>query len=344
MGLQQYFEEFNKKIKMDYDELSELAEKRDIIINKLKADKDLPSFKEFNQGSYAMFTGVEPLDKEYDIDVGLRFNVNKADTDALELKQKVYDILKDHTDYGAKIRKPCVTVTYKKNGDKAYHVDLVVYSYKDKDDTNSQLYLARGTNNDNKEWEEADPIKLKDDIMGKWEDSNQRAQYRRIIRYMKRWKNLKFSSSGNAEPPGIGITLLAYEKFTPQKYDWLESKYIFDDLEALICFVQEVKNMFVITQYSAERGEYLYKIEYNLPAKPYTNVFSKMSDIHMTEFKKKIDKMLTDLKEVKQESDIVEQCKKLNKIFGDDFPIPEKKDESKSQKNFVPASSVSGKE
>jgi hypothetical protein len=69
-----------------------------------------------------------------------------------------------------------------------------------------------------------------------------------------------------------------------------------------------------------------------------------MSDIHMTEFKKKIDKMLTDLKEVKQESDIIEQCKKLNKIFGDDFPIPEKKDESKSQKNFVPASSASGKE
>ncbi|MFZ5969394.1 MAG: cyclic GMP-AMP synthase DncV-like nucleotidyltransferase [Bacillota bacterium] len=343
MGLQTYFEDFNKKIKMDYDELSELAEKRDIILRKLRADADLPSFEEFNQGSYAMFTGVEPLDKDYDIDVGLRFKVNKDEYDSLELKQKIHEILKDHTDYGAEIKKPCVTVKYKKKGEVAYHVDLAVYSYQDKDDTNSQMYLARGTNKENKEWEEADPIKLKDDIMDKWEDSKQRDQYRRIIRYMKRWKNLKFKSDGNSEPPGIGITLLAYEKFTPQKYDWLEDKYKFDDLEALITFVQQVKNMFVLTRYSQEKGEYLYKIEYFLPVKPKTNVFYKMTEIQMTEFKKKIEKLLGDLEEVKKESDIIEQCTKLNKIFGEDFPIPSKEDESRVQKNFVPPSSASGK-
>jgi hypothetical protein len=343
MGLQKYFEDFNKKIKMDYDELSELATKRDIILKKLREDDELPSFDEFNQGSYAMFTGVEPLDKEYDIDVGLRFNVNKAEYDALELKQKVHEILKDHTDYGAEIKKPCVTVTYKKNGEAAYHVDLVVYSYEDKDNTDNQLYLARGTNKDNKEWESSDPIKLKDDIMGKWDDSEQRAQYRRIIRYMKRWKNIEFKASGNGEPPGIGITLLAYEKFTPQKYDCLESKYKFDDLEALITFVQAVKGMFAPTKYSDERKEYLYKIEYSLLVSPYTNVFFKMTEIQMTDFKKKIDKLYDDLLKVKKESDIIEQCTKLNKIFGEDFPIPEKQSESKAQRNFVPPSSASGK-
>jgi hypothetical protein len=343
MGLQTYFEDFNKKIKMDYDELSELAEKRDIILKKLSGNKDLPSFLEFNQGSYAMFTGVEPLDKDYDIDVGLRFNINKADYDPLELKQKVHEILKDHTDYGAEIKKPCVTVKYKKNGEVAYHVDLAIYSYEDKDNTGSQLYLARGTNKDNKEWEIADPIKLQDDIMDKWEDSKQRDQYRRIIRYMKRWKNIKFKSSGNGESPGIGITLLAYEKFEPQKYDWVEAKYKFDDLEALIVFVQAVKNMFVQTKYSEEREEYLYKIEVFLPENPGTNVFFKMSDIQMTEFKKEIDKLYDDLKVVKNESDIIEQCKKLYKIFGEDFPIPSKESESKSQRNFVPASSAQGR-
>lgn len=343
MGLQTYFEDFNKKIKMDYDELSELAKKRDILLKKLRANEELPSFEEFNQGSYAMFTGVEPLDKDYDIDVGLRFNVNKADYDPLELKQKVHEILKDHTDYGADIRKPCVTVKYKKNGEVAYHVDLVVYSYEDKDDNNSQLYLARGTNKDNKEWESSDPIKLKDEIMNKWKDSKQKEQYRRIIRYIKRWKNIKFSSDGNGEPPGIGITLLAYEKFEPQKYDWLESKYKFDDLEALIYFVRAIKNKFVVTRYSLERKENLYKIEVFLPVSPGTNVFFKMTEIQMTEFKKKVDKLLDDLEEVKKESDIVDQCTKLNKIFGDDFTIPEKEKESKSQRDFVPPSSASGK-
>ena len=64
------------------------------------------------QGSYAMHTGVESIDKEYDIDVALRFNVNKDDYEPMELKNIIYDILKEHTEYGAKIKNPCVTVTY----------------------------------------------------------------------------------------------------------------------------------------------------------------------------------------------------------------------------------------
>lgn len=347
MGLQTYFEDFNKKIKMDYEERSELADKRDILLKKLRADKDLPSFEELNQGSYAMYTGVEPLDKDYDIDVGLRFNVNKDDYKPLELKEKVHDILKNHTEYGAEIKQPCVTVKYKKDGELAYHIDLVVYAYEDKDNTDSQLYLARGkkySSEENKKWEEADPKKLTETIMDKYSDSDDRSQYRRIIRYMKRWKNIKFSSDGNGEPPGIGITLLAYEKFSPSKtYDYLEEKYNYNDLEALINFVQQIKNTFTLKEYSTERKEWLYKIEINLPVTPYSNVFSKMSDIQVTEFKKKIDTLADDLNAVKKESDIVEQCTKLNKIFGSDFTIPAKENESKSQRNFVPPSSASGK-
>lgn len=345
MGLQQYFNEFNKNIKMDYDERAELAEKRDILLNKLRNAEDLPSFEEFNFGSYSMYTGVEPIDKDYDIDVGLRFNVNKNDYKPVELKKKVYDVLKNHTEYGAEIKRPCVTVKYKKDGELAYHVDLAIYSYEDKDNTNSQLYLAWGKENSNEEykyWEEADPVELKNKIMNKFEDKEQRNQYRRIIRYMKRWKNLKFSSDGNSEPPGIGITLLAYEKFEPQKWDELEAKYIFDDLEALIHFVGKVKDMFTIAS-TNDNGEIQYKIEYNLPVKPYTNVFGKMTINQMTEFRNEIVKLLEDLEKVKKESDIVEQCKKLSKIFGHDFPVPSKEEESKKQKNFVPSSSASGK-
>lgn len=89
-----------------------------------------------------MFTGVELLDDDYDIDVGLRFNVNKGDYKPLELKEKIHDILKNHTEYGADIRQHCVTVKYKKDGELAYHIDLVIYAYEDKDDKDSQLYLV----------------------------------------------------------------------------------------------------------------------------------------------------------------------------------------------------------
>ena len=55
------------------------------------------------------------------------------------------------------------------------------------------------------------------------------------------------------------------------------------------------------------------------------NLFRKMSDNYMTDFKEKIDDLVDDLEAVKSETDEVEQCKMLSKIFGDDFPIPEKK-------------------
>nr|BAE79143.1 conserved hypothetical protein [Clostridium perfringens] len=346
MGLQKYFEDFNKKIKMDYEELSELANKRDILLKKLRDSDDIPSFEEFNQGSYSMFTGVEPLDKEYDIDVGLRFNVNKSDYEPLYLKEKIQEVLKNHTEYGADIKQPCVTVKYKKDGEIAYHIDLVVYSYEDKNDKESQMYLARGkkySNDENKKWEEADPINLKNKIMNKWEDKEIKNQYRRIIRYLKRWKNLKFSSDGNSEPPGIGITLLAYEKFEPKTYDYLESKYIFDDLEALISLIEKIKEMFKCVEYSVDSDRFLYKIEVNLPVAPKTNVFSKMTNIQMTNFKDKIDDLYKNLIEVRNEAELVEQCKLLNKIFGEDFDIPSKEETAKNQSRTILTSSTSGK-
>lgn len=348
MTLQKQFEKFNRNIKMDYDENSELASKRDILINKLKADEDLPSFTVINQGSYAMYTGVKPLDnKDYDIDVGLRFNVNKDDYKPLELKEKVYEILKDHTDYGAEIKQPCVTVTYKKNGNIGYHVDLVIYAYEDKSDTNSQMYLARGKSGsepENKKWEEADPMGLKDKIMGKFDDEDERAQYRRIIRYLKRWKNKVFKSNGNSEPPGIGITLLAYEKFEP-KYkitDYVTLSREYNDLDALIYLVQQIKSMFLYQTYKNNR--LLYRIKLNLPVTPKTDVFFKMTDIQMTDFKDKIEELLNNLNEVKNEAEVVEQCKKLKDIFGDAFEVPEKKATAKKQSYmFAPNSSSGGR-
>ena len=350
MSLQKYFKAFNQKIKMDYAEKSELASKRDILLKKLRDSEKLPAFSELNQGSYSMYTGVEPLDKEYDIDVGLRFKVNKADYEnPMELKNKIYDILEEHTEYGAIVKKPCVTVTYKKDGEAAYHVDLVVYTYEDKDDLDSQLYLARGIDSKPEEicWEKSDPKGLINLINSKYDDEKEdQQQYKRIIRYMKRWKNLKFSSSGNAEPPSIGITLIAAENFTVSKeYDYLEEKYYYDDLDALIGFSKVIKNLFTFVGVS-ENGRDLYRIYYYLPSslsfEPYTDVFKKMSDIYMTDFKDKIDKLVDDLEKVKDEPDELEQCKLLNKIFGDDFEVPNVKNTAKKQVNCIPPSSTSG--
>lgn len=344
MGLQKYFLEFNDKIRMDYEVKNELATKRDILLEKLRNDSNIPAFSELNLGSYSMFTGIENINKDYDIDVALRFHVDKNEYEPVELKDKIYESLKNHTEYGAEIKNPCVTVIYKEDGDVGYHVDLAVFSYEDKNNTDSQLYLARGKKNsleENKIWEEADPVGLKNRIMDKFEDKKQRSQFRRIIRYLKRWKDIKFTNGGNCEPPGIGITLLAYEKFTPQKYDVLLADYTFDDLEALIYLVNQIKGMFYFAGVGSD-GSFLYEIQYPLPVKPYSDVFAKMSLVQMTDFKNKISKLSTDLDEVRKESDIIKQCELLSKIFGTDFPVPPKDEESKLQRNTIPPSSTSG--
>lgn len=345
LDLQKQFEEFNETIKLDYDKNTELAEKRDKLIKKLRANSDLPSFTTINQGSYSMKTGVEPVgDKDYDIDVGLKFNVNKDEYEPLKLKEMICDTLKNHTHYGSEIKQPCVTVTYKKNGEKGFHVDLVTYSYEDKTDKNSQLYLARGKKyscDDNKVWEEADPMGLKNAIIDKFEDED-REQYRRIIRYLKRWKNLKMSSDGNIEPPGIGITLLAYEKFQPKyEEDAVSLSRTYNDLEALICLLQEVINMFKFKTIKDNRN--LYRIELKLPVTPKTDVFTKMTDIQMTDFKDKIKGLLDDLEIVKNEVEIIEQCKMLKSIFGEDFKVPEKEDTAKKQDYMFAPNSSSGR-
>lgn len=345
MSLQNQFKKFNENIRLSATKLDELREKRNKILDKLRANEDLPSFEEFGQGSYRMGTEVKPIDKDYDIDVGLRFNVNKNDyEDPLTLKKQIRDILKNHTEYGAEIKTPCVTVTYKKDGETAYHVDIVTYTYEDKENKESQLYLAKGkefAKAENIKWEVADPLGLINEIENRFSGED-KEQYKRIIRYLKRWKNLNFSSDGNNEVPGIGITLLAYDLFSPSKeYDYLEEKYVYDDLNALIDFIRKVKSKFIL-KYDLESNESKYSISLDLPVQPYTDVFSKMTLNQMNNFRNKICKLYDDLIIVKDEADIIEQCKKLNQIFGDDFEVPEKKDESKTQKNFVPPSSASG--
>lgn len=67
-----------------------------------------------------------------------------------------------------------------------------------------------------------------------------------------------------------------------------------------------------------------------------------MTDVQCTDFKEKLDKLISDLKSARDEADEVEQCKILHRIFGDDFEVPDAKDVSKPQRNYIPFSSASG--
>ena len=324
VNLQSEFEEFHEKIKLkEYDENSTLREKRDILLDKLKKNisDEAASYTTFNQGSYAMGTGIKPEDGDYDIDVGIRFDIDKNDyPNPIEPKQWVYDALEGHTN-DVKIRRSCVTVTYQNGDEPIYHVDFAIYANNNPD---GNMYIAKGKKNsnpENKKWEESNPEELIDIIKNKYSDAEDRKQFRRVIRYMKKWKSHNSYLAGNGAPTGIAITILAYDLFEiSKKYDPYAGKYVYDDFSALKNFVQKVKSQFVYSYCTEEQG-YYHTISQLLPVEPYNDLFSKMTVKEMQTLYEQITAMEEKLIEVKNKDKKSEACEILVKMFGEDFPI-----------------------
>jgi hypothetical protein len=285
-----------------------------------------PTFTSFNKGGYAMHLGIVPLNGDYDIDVGLEFDIIKDNyPDPVTIKQWVYDALYGHTD-DVKIKKPCVTVQYHLNKEPCYHVDFAVYGHDSSQSSN--IYLARGKPTslaEDKYWQHDDPKGLIKLVGERFTDEDDRNQFRRSIRYTKRWKDIKFSPEGHAAPIGVGLTVAAYNWFTPYKalIDPVQNKYKYDDLEALRSLVSRMISNFSFVLHA---GEYAERLVVTVPVEPYCDLFEKMSNSQMKDFKDKLSTLLNALDEAKKEADPVAACKKLQKQLGDDFPVPENKE------------------
>jgi len=322
--LQSAFTDFHDVIKLsDLDENATLREKRDILLDKLKSkiSEDASSYTYFNQGSYAMHTGVNPDNDDYDIDVGLRFNVDKDDyPDPTVVKKWVRDALEGHTK-SVEIRKPCVTVKYQREDEAIYHVDFAIYAANNKD---GKLYLARGkefADADNKFWENSDPLELIRLVRERFADTDDSKQFRRIIRYLKKWKSGKFSSTGHAAPTGIALTMLAYNLFTPSyTVDvFNKSARSYDDFTALRNLVKDILKQFIL-EYDDNYSP-CYNIHVNMPTPPYNDLFEKMTLSQTTTFRDKLLNMEDTLDKVSSKSSLSEQCELLQGLFGSDFPV-----------------------
>ncbi|MGE7713242.1 nucleotidyltransferase domain-containing protein [Priestia megaterium] len=324
-NLQEYFRKFHNSIKLDYDDNKELRDKRDELIEFLKDNmpEESCSFKTFNQGSYAMFTGVKALDGgDYDIDIALLFNLSKEDySNPITVKKWVYDsFCKEYDD--VEMKKPCVTVKFESEGEneRDYHVDLAVFSSENQD---GQTYLARGQLHsapENRCWEHSDPEKLVSDIKGFPSDSQDREQFRRIVRFMKRWKDIKFKGQVN-RPSGIGLTVAGLTHFQAQyTQDFFTNTRKYSDLDALEIFVQSMLNSFIPVLNS--EGEWEDRLRVCLPTPPNNDIYSKMTGNQMMGFKDKLQCLLNKVQEAKLETDPVIACELMVEEFGDDFPIP----------------------
>lgn len=340
-NVQKQFTDFHDAIKLD-DENETLREKRERILKKLKEkiNADAPSFTSFVQGSYAMSTGVKPLSGEFDIDVGLSFDMSKDDHDPVPAKQWVLDALAGHTS-SVVMKTPCVTATYFENGEASFHVDLAVYAAGNSD---GNTYLAKGKPNSNPEkkiWESSDPKELIRLVKNQFSEADDRAQFRRIIRYLKRWKDKHFPTTGHAAPTGIALTVAAMKYLQPNySVDTFTGKRSYNDLVALKNFTKGLLDAFitVINEY----GTHAERLIIYVPTPNYNDLFDKMTDSQMDTFKTKLTALWDALVKAKDEVDPVEACKTLQKQFGDDFPVPPKEDTAQKKMVAVATGSASG--
>lgn len=342
--------QFHEAIKLKrFEENAVLCEKRDRILKRL--DRELKKlfaelgievieYEIFDQGSYAMGTGTKPVDGHYDIDTGIVFKICKDDyPDPVKVKKLVHDALQGHTN-SVEIRRPCVTVFYQQDGEPIYHVDLAIYSDQDCN-PDGKMYLAKGKLNSAAEhrfWQESDPQALIQLIKNHFPDREDDKQFRRIIRYLKRWKDVKFSSDGNAAPIGIGITVAAYHWFNPvYTCDSFTNTKNYNDLEALRCFVNAMLTKFHV----CSNGNIVQRLIVELPVSPYCDLFEKMTHNQMADFQDKLEILLEAIGEAQQKADPVEACKILQKQFGDDFPVPSREDTAQKRPPAIISSSAS---
>lgn len=323
MKLKKEFADFYKDIRID-SESHALKDKRKILEDDIKAkfpgilgNHDISVTKNdirmIDQGSYKYNTTIK--DDVVDRDVAVMIPLSTSDNSD---PRKIKGYLRDSINISSRsvtIKEPCVRASYYENGKEWLHIDLPLYA-----EDGSSVYLARGKEyGDEYYWESADPDGLNDYLCGK---INGNDQLRRIICFVKKWRNVKYSGLTNNHevPPSIGLTLLACDCFSAQSSSEGE-----DDLLALQETMKGILDKF---NYTYDKNRNLVKtISEYLPVAPYTDVFKKMKDSNTSYMKTFYNKLseavdnLTDAVNVESAHDAGEY---VQKVLGNEFRVPAK--------------------
>lgn len=305
--LQGLFECFHDAIKLDEnDERRKLREKREVILSTLKRKlvTQSLSFEAFDQGSYAMRTGVVPKDGNYDIDVGLIFDCPRERfPDPVTLKCLVRDALVANN-RTVKIRRACVTVEYIRQGMPDYHVDLALYIRQ----ADGRLRLAKGrefSEPQHREWEWSAPRELTQYVLAKFAGDDQ-AQFRRCIRYLKRWRDENFCTGA---PYSIALTLAAASWFEPRRTG--DGAYV--DVEALHFLVNKMRSNFG-NDWNFSR------LAVRLPGSAKTDLMKRLTDPQMLALKEQLRSLELALEKCFGDVAISNSAASLAPLFGSDFP------------------------
>lgn len=323
MTLQTQFKKFHDTISLSWkdERMQKIREKNDSILEDIKEkfkNEGFPLIESFPQGSYITKTTIEPIGKEYDIDIGVVVSSDKAPDDPVDIKKSLRDVLTERNFKEPRIKMPCVTAQYLKDGEKSFHLDYPIY----KKDDQGRYYLAIGkeySGSDSKKWEESDPkglIAWLNDV-NSFDSEEAFAQYKRLVRYLKRWRDECIPESQRKKVYSIGLAVMTKNSF-------VKSISADGEMNDLISLRETVKNItnkhFTVTDYVNKK----YNVIACLPTKPFLDIFNKHGSTTGTVFYNKLETLIADINTANSEAALKKQCEILrDRCFGQDFPVPE---------------------
>lgn len=310
LNLNDLFLEFNDNLtlKKKYKDL--VITGRNALRNKIGSkfeenDREKPKY--YMQGSYAMYTAINPEeDEEFDLDDGIYLQGYSVDKDTWPATTTVHDWVKKavdkHTSNNPIDKNTCVRVVYAEK----YHIDLPIYIMGQDGAENECAYLAHKS----KGWIESDPKAFKEWFQKCVNENGQ--TIRHMVKFLKAWKLKK-----EIDISGMAITILVCNNYlvTADREDisLLDTvTNILDSLDAKFECYKPVtpKDEDLFAGYSERKKE---------------NVINSLKTL-----KSRLNKVIYEEKNEKKATDL------LQKEFGDKFPDGENKDKSIYDRTSAP--------
>jgi len=318
--LHKEYTDFNGKIRLTDSKKDDLIGSRKEIRRKIrkwfkdnKPDELQPKF--YGQGSFEMNTTVNPVAEEndegkklykYDLDDGVYF-IEKEDEDNKRSIDTwhdwVYKSVENHTDTPPIKKNTCVRVIFADG----HHIDLPIY-YKE-EDIPELAHKSRG-------WFESDPKAFKDWFNDEVKDNQQK---RKIVRYLKAWKNYRELNNTNLKlPSGFALSILAVENYVSDDNDDTAFKKT----------VEKIKETL---------DE---KFECIRPTAPVEDVFEEYSETRKDNFLITLKSLIDDCKKANDEKNFKKASEIMQKQFGERFPLG--RDEDEDEKSNRLGAALSG--
>ena len=226
MDTHKLFKNFNSTIVLASSKISKLQSNRKALREKIRnhfSEKKWGMPKFYSQGSFPLGTNLNPIKKtasdgsvkeEYDLDDGVYFICLESDR---KEPSTYHDRIKKAVDGHAESvidKTTCVRVVYADG----HHIDLPSY-WLEKDGNVPQLAHK------SKDFINSDPKAFKDWVDDKISATNHSGQLRRIIRYLKAWKDYRENQNSSLKLlSGFILTILACNHFSENGRDDLAIK------------------------------------------------------------------------------------------------------------------------